>query len=166
MADRSVLTDIAWQVVSRDLFDRESPMMTDARGIGLIDGLIELWRRVLTEGLRDAGGKTFTDFALRWDGGDTGLGVQSDNAALARLRMWVYGTPGPYEGDGSRERADILAREQPLLRTLADAHARLLPDSGRPLPGWSPQSAVGRIKACALASADATACEANLAALT
>lgn len=165
MADRAALTGIAWQVVSSDLFDRESPMMIDSRGIGLVDGLIELWRRVLTEGLHDSGRKTFTGFELRWNGGAADAGVQSDNAALARLRTWVYGAPGPYEGDGSRERTDILAREHPLLRSLADAHARLLPDSGRPLPGWSPQSAAERIKACARSSADATACEANLAAL-
>jgi hypothetical protein len=96
---------VAWKVRSSDLFDRDSAVHIDASGVGLVDGLVELWRRVLSEGIRDSGQRTFTDFDLSWDGNHTDAGTQPfDNLEIARIRGWVYGTPGPFEGSAYERR--------------------------------------------------------------
>jgi hypothetical protein len=144
--------DLAWRVLADDTFDRRSPVMVDATGRGLAAGLRELWRRALTEGMRDSSDRTFTDFTL--DIGehvDTGM-QPFGNAAHAKLRAWIYGTPGPFDPGGAADRAEILAREdKALLDALVDAHARLLTHEDRVLPGWQAESAAGQIRACALA---------------
>jgi hypothetical protein len=149
---------LAWRVLAKDTFDRHSPTQIDATGHGLANGLRELWRRTLSEGLRDSSDRTFTDFTL-----DTGewidLGVQPfRNHELAKLRTWVYGKPGPFEPGGVASKEELLARENTrLLDALVDAHARLLTHEDRALPGWQADSAAGQIRACALACEDPAA---------
>src|SRR5688500_11779214 len=139
----------SWSVCARDLFDRESPPSIDARGVGLADGLIELWRRALSEEVRDGGGRSFTSFSLDWAGGDTDVGAQpSGNHELAKLRAWVYGSPGPYEPGGVTVREALLERENlSLLRSIAAAHLRLMRRDAGSWPGWAPDSPAGRIRA-------------------
>jgi hypothetical protein len=159
---------IDWQVRASDLFDRRSPESVDATGVGLIEGLVELWRRALSEGVRDRGGRTFTDFRLTWTGGSTDVGAQPfDNHELAALRAWVYGTPGPYEPGGAGDRAALLGRENAsLLRAIAEAHARLMGSDRGYSYGYRPDSPAAKIRACAASSADAHDLEAKLATLT
>jgi hypothetical protein len=157
---------LAWRVLAKDTFDRHSPTQIDATGHGLADGLRELWRRTLSEGVHDSSDRTFTDFTL-----DTGewidLGVQPfRNHALAKLRTWVYGKPGPFEPGGAASREELLARENAhLLDALVATHARLLAREDRALPGWQDDSAAGLIRACALACDDETALVGRLATL-
>lgn len=124
---------MAWALHANDTFDRDSPTMVDARGEERIEGLVELWRRVLSEGILDSGIATFTCFSLYWDDCMTDAGVRtSDNHDLVRMRGWIYGTPGPYEPGGAADRADLLARENALLlRAVAEAHERLLAAGAR-----------------------------------
>ena len=115
-----------WKLWARDTFDRETPPAVEAAGDGIVEGLRALWTRVLCEGVRDDGQATFTRFTLEWgDGGFADVRVEPfDNHALARLRGFIYGEPGPYEG-GSPHRKP----RSSLLDAVADAHARLL-DAG------------------------------------
>lgn len=156
-----------WTVCARDLFDRESPVSVDARGVGLQDGLIELWRRALSEEVRDGGGRSFTSFSLDWAGGHTDVGTQpSGNHELAALRALVYGTPGPYEPGGAGGREALLERENhALLRSIALAHLRLMAGGDRDWAGWRPDSPAAMIRGCAASSADETEVAARLAAL-
>lgn len=158
--------DAAWALYASDTFDRESPAHVDLRGRGLDDGLRELWRRVLSEGVHDGANKTFTDFSLEY--GDLGIsvGVQPyDNQAYAKLRRWIYGHPGPFEKGGAGTRPVMLTREhRDLLRALVCAHARLLA-RGESAVGWMADSAAGRIRACIDGCADASAAVASLDAL-
>ena len=153
-----------WTVCARDLFDRESPASIDARGIGLTDGLIELWRRALSEEVRDSGSRTFTSFSLDWAGGQTDVGAQPfDNHELAKLRGWVYGRPGPNEPGGVSGREALLERENlSLLRSMARAHLRMMGSDRGDWAGWAPDSPAARIRACAASSADETEMEARL----
>lgn len=156
-----------WTVCARDLFDRESPASVDARGIGLQDGLTELWRRALSEEVRDGGSRSFTSFTLSWAGGHTDVGAQPfDNHELAALRGLVYGTPGPYEPGGVSGRDALLERENlSLLRSIALAHLRLMHPADGDWEGWKPDSPAARIRACAATRADETEIAARLAAL-
>lgn len=158
----------SWELYAADLFDRESPAQIDARGAGLVDGLVELWRRVLSEGVRDGGDRTFTSFSLHWDGGSTDAGAQPfDNQALARMRRWVFGTPGPFEDNGPQNRKAVLARENAvLLRAIAEAHARLHVLAGAPrTQGYVADSPAGQLRAVALATTSAVELEIKLTAL-
>lgn len=157
--------DAAWEVWSVDTFDRDAPARRDAAGHGLRSGLRELWRRVLTEGLRDSSDKTFTDFHL-WCGTRVDLAVQPfDNRAYARLRGWIYGVPGPYEAGGAEDREAWRERERTeLLDAVVLTHERLLADGGAG-EGFVRGSGPDRIRACVEASVDVPALLAALAAL-
>ncbi|MBA3397744.1 MAG: hypothetical protein H0T89_34285 [Deltaproteobacteria bacterium] len=158
--------DLEWEIIAGDTFDRESPPTVDARGTGLQAGLRELWRRTLSEGIRDSSSKTFTDFEL-WCGEQVSLGVQpSDNTAYAKLRSWIYGKPGPFEPGGVADRGELLACEDaPLLESITRAHERLLALEERGVAGWQAASAAGRIRACVDACDDPSALVAMLEAL-
>lgn len=159
---------VAWKVRSSDLFDRQSAVHIDASGVGLVEGLVELWRRVLSEGIRDSGERTFTDFDLSWDGDRTDAGTQPfKNHELARLRGWVYGTPGPFENSGRTEgRTALLARENTsLLRAIVEAHARLQAHAAPYTDGFRADSPAGQLRAAARASANAAELVTMLAAL-
>ena len=159
---------VVWEVVASDMFDRSSPPTVDERGAGLTAGLEALWRRTLTEGVHDDGGRTFTTFQLCWDGGHTDAGARSfDNLALARLRSLVYGTPGPYQPGGLQARAEIRAREdRSLLRLIAETHARLLAGAKPYDVGWAADSPAGLIRARVSAATTASELTALLPALS
>lgn len=54
-----------WQILSFDMFDRESEPSIDEAGELLSAGLAALWRRYLKEGIDENGRDTFTAFRLR-----------------------------------------------------------------------------------------------------
>lgn len=139
---------IEWQVFASDTFDRESPATVDEKGHGLPEGFEALWRRSLTESVHDNGQATFTRFSLVWLGDSVDVGVQSfDNVALARIRTLVYGTPGPYEPGGAKDKAAVRACEnRSLMQAIVRAHARLHEPRES---SYSETSAAGRIRACA-----------------
>ena len=161
--------ELGWEVFSVDNFElTDRYCVAEARGVGLFDGLIDLWRRSLREGLRDDGNRTFTGFVMTWDGGRTDVGVQPfDNHDLARLRAWVCRTPGLYEGTVRPSQLRLFLREDTrLLRAIAAAHLRLLErECFADSYGWAADSAAGRIRAAASSSATPTDLEAALRAL-
>ena len=83
--------DAAWEVWYRDMFDRETPLLLDVRGRGLLEGVTELWARILFETVRPGGVKGFSRFHLRWDR-KPAVQVEGSWEGATRLREWVFGT--------------------------------------------------------------------------
>ena len=82
-----------WTLRHRDLFDRETPASVEARGIGILSGLRQLWRHTLTEGVDDKGNQTFASFSLAWGDAieaqaDAGVGPFA-NTAVVKLQGWA-----------------------------------------------------------------------------
>jgi hypothetical protein len=128
---------VQWQVWYRDTFDRECPPRVEVAGLGLKEGLVELWARHLFETVRPDGSTGFSRFTLSlFPGGIVHLAV--DAPGLARLRAWIFG-----RREHTRRGYVAAAADRRLLERLAAAHAALLP--GDP-------SAAGILSAAAAAS--------------
>lgn len=56
---------MAWEIWSNDMFDRDAAPVREAAGEHTKDGMAELWRRHLTEGVDASGIDTLTAFHLR-----------------------------------------------------------------------------------------------------
>lgn len=107
-----------WEIWYRDTFDRESPPSVDARGRGLVEGLMELWARHLFETVRPGGGKGFSRFHLRYK--EAGIHIVGSWEGAVHLRLWVY-------GDEAHTQAGYVAAADPdLLRRIAVTHAHLV----------------------------------------
>jgi hypothetical protein len=82
---------VGWDLWYYDLFDHESQNV-ETSGTDLLEGLCELWKHTLNEGVDEKGNQTFSSFSLEWR--DNGAewydaGVQPfDNTALAKLKLW------------------------------------------------------------------------------
>jgi hypothetical protein len=140
--------DAAWEVWYRDLFDRETPLMMDVRGHGLLQGLTELWARVLFETVRPGGGRGFSRFHLRWNQRQA-VKVEGPWEGATRLREWVFGA------QEHTSRGYVAAGDTQLLERVAFTHATLL------LAGRSAEP----ILAAAATCADRPEFEGQLAAL-
>ena len=121
-----------WVLWHHDTFDRDTPATVERRGTGILQGLYELWKSTLSEGITDAGDSSFSHFQLTW--GETAsrradAGVQPfDNASLLKLRRWA--------NFSSQNRTNALSHEpyqqnNSLLRSLARVHCHLLQESDR-----------------------------------
>lgn len=72
---------------SSDLFDRDAEPHHEGSYDSATEGLLALWRAVLTQGVQDGGGATFTDFTLRGLGRVVSLPRDPfENPELALLR--------------------------------------------------------------------------------
>lgn len=117
----------AWQLWHRDTFDRDSASSLQASGTNIVQGLCELWRYTLTEGILDNGGASFSRFQLTW-GSTASTRVEVlvdpfDNPALLKLRQWAHLMSQDQNGE-EEERDAILMR-------LAQLHHELLQKSSR-----------------------------------
>jgi hypothetical protein len=112
-------TSTKWRLWYRDLFDREMPPQVEAKGTNILNGLYQLWKHTLTEGVDEKGTQTFSVFRLTWgevnattsaDEISADAGVQPfDNSALVKLKLWA-GTIG----------------QDTLLWRIAERHLRLI----------------------------------------
>jgi hypothetical protein len=94
-----------WELISQDLFDRESAPRRDAHGGDAQHGLELLWRKVLDEGVQDDGRPTLTAFGLRLPGRRVDLPRDPlSNPGLAKLRGW-RSLPGLIEALASSTRS-------------------------------------------------------------
>lgn len=81
-----------WHLVSRDLFDRESPAQVEASSSSVQGALASLWDAVLSQGVQDDGQPTFTAFELRSPQGRR-VAIPRDplkNPELAQLRARLH----------------------------------------------------------------------------
>ena len=85
-------TDNEWQVWYQDTFDRETPRKIDVAGVGLIDGLVELWTRHLYETVRTNGGRGFSRFNLWCVQAGSSIVVDGDWNGQVHLRSWIFGS--------------------------------------------------------------------------
>ena len=128
-------TSTAWQLWHSDMFDRDSPPSLQASGTNILQGLYELWRYTLKEGIHDNGSASFSRFQLTW--GNTGATrVDVDvhpfnNQALLRLRRWVTLMSQHQENEGVRTVHRLEETGDPILLRLAHLHYELLQKSSR-----------------------------------
>jgi hypothetical protein len=109
-----------WQVWYRDTFDRECSPGVEAEGVGLAQGLAELWARHLFETVREDGKRGFSRFHLWWQQKGESVRIPDDPAGVLRLRQWIFGA------QRHTTRGYLAAADRRLLEKVALAHARLL----------------------------------------
>ena len=124
-----------WTLWHRDTFDH-GPASVDVCGTELTSGLVQLWRHVLRESIRDTGYTTFSDFKLTWKDGKTEDNIEvrlesNKNTTLAKIRQWVY-PPTEEEKNIPVEKLDPYMEgrleDYPLLQILAHIHFLMLRD--------------------------------------
>jgi hypothetical protein len=108
-----------WEVWYRDTFDLECPPGIDARGRGLVRGLMELWARHLFETVRPDGSRGFSRFHLRW-AETAAITIEGGWEGATRLRGWVFG------GKEQARKGYVGEGDARLLEQIALAHARLI----------------------------------------
>jgi hypothetical protein len=122
-----------WTLWHRDTFDH-GPASVDACGTVLLSGLIQLWRHVLRESIRDTGETTFSHFELGWTDGkiedDIEIKLESQkNSTLAKIRRWIYPLTEE-EKDLPVEKWNYglegRLEDYPLLQTIAKIHLQIL----------------------------------------
>jgi hypothetical protein len=127
--------EAAWEIWYQDTFDRECPRQVDVAGVGLVNGLIELWARHVFETVQADGQKGFSRFNLWWKQKGQSIKVIGEWGGLIRLRGWIFGDKRQaYEGyvqEGDGE----------LLREVASAHASLV------LAGRTSEAILAAVKA-------------------
>ena len=112
-----------WTLWHRDTFDRDTPESVEAQGANILNGLYQLWKQTLREGVTDSGDASFGAFRLAW--GETVKTTAAvwvkpfENTELTKLKRWA-------EAIG----------EDALLRQIAKLHLTLLQKSDR----WSAQA--------------------------
>jgi hypothetical protein len=115
-----LVPDVEWEIWYQDTFDRECPRQVEIAGLGLAEGLIELWARHLFETVQANGQKGFSRFNLWWKQKGQSIEIVGAWAGLIRLREWVFGDKRQaregYVKDGDEE----------LLAKLAVTHANLI----------------------------------------
>jgi hypothetical protein len=107
--------DAEWEIWYQDAFDRECPRRVEVVGVGLVEGLVELWARHLSETVGAGGQRGFSRFNLWWKDKGRSVEVAGDWTGQVRLREWVFG----------RERT-VCQGDTALLARIALAHCRLL----------------------------------------
>jgi hypothetical protein len=125
-----------WKLVYRDTFDREEPPSVDEQGVGIIDGLVALWRKTLHEGVGPDGDATFSQFSLRWASGYASIPIPHSGCspALRALRLRAFpplppGTPPTDDAwkDGCRTAPH--GHDDTFLAALARLHLQLVTDT-------------------------------------
>lgn len=106
------LREDTWQVWYQDTFDREAPRRVEVEGRGLVEGLAELWRFHLREGVDEAGRPTFSRFNLWLVERGQSVRPADSPEGVARLRAWIF--------------AGGEAPDSRLLEGIAQVHARRL----------------------------------------
>lgn len=116
-------TSSRWTLWHRDTFDRDTPESVAAQGTNIFNGLYQLWKQTLREGVTGSGDASFGAFRLVW--GETVKTTAAvwvkpfGNAELAKLKRW----------------AEAIGEDALLLR-IAALHLTLLQKSSR----WSAQA--------------------------
>lgn len=112
--------EAAWEIWYQDTFDLECPRQVDVAGVGLVNGLIELWARHLFETVQVDGQEGFSRFNLWWKQKGRSIKVVGEWGGLTRLRGWIFWDKRQtYEGY-------VQEGDQGLLRKVAAAHASLV----------------------------------------
>jgi hypothetical protein len=80
-----------WQLWYEDRFDRETPRRIEQSGVGLLAGLMALWRHHLRDTVKQNGQLGFSRFNLWWQDERRSLAIEGDREGQRRLRDWTYG---------------------------------------------------------------------------
>jgi hypothetical protein len=99
--------DAAWELWYQDTFDRDCPRQVEAAGVGLVDGLLALWRHHLFETVQADGTRGFWRFNLWLQQARRSIHITGDWDGQIRLRAWAL-------------------EDEALLRNVAVAHSRLV----------------------------------------
>jgi hypothetical protein len=132
---RSPNASTVWQLWHRDMFDRDAPLSLQTTGTDVVQGLYELWRYTLKEGILDNGNASFSRFQLTW--GNTPATRADifvnpfDNPALLKLRRWTRFMSEDQESDDLRIVPAAEEQKDALLSRLAQLHYEFLQKSIR-----------------------------------
>ena len=103
--------DVVWEVWFQDMFDRECPREAVVSGMGLVEGLIELWSRHLYETVRENGTVGFSRFNLWLNLQGRSIEVTGSLSGAVKLREWVF-----------RDSASRYHGNTDLLASISEAH--------------------------------------------
>ncbi|HSL31334.1 MAG TPA: hypothetical protein VK900_19185 [Anaerolineales bacterium] len=123
-----------WQLWYSDTFDRDSPASLQASGEGILQGLTELWRYTLQEGIHYNGSASFSYFYLTvgntaWARVD--VSVQPfHNPALMKLRQWAHLADRDH-AENITTAPSLQAQRLFIFNRLAQLHYALLKKSDR-----------------------------------
>lgn len=81
--------DAKWKLWYQDLFDRECPRQVQKSGVGLFNGVMELWKRHLFETINAKGQKGFSRFNIWWEQENKSIEVVGDIKGAFILRQWL-----------------------------------------------------------------------------
>lgn len=108
-----------WTIWHQDTFDRESPRQIEYSGIGLAQGLSQLWALHLSETVQADGMEGFSKFNLWWEQQRANINIAGDWQAQVRLRAWIIG-----DQQGGLQTVDQ-TRHMRLIK-IAETHQKLL----------------------------------------
>lgn len=80
-----------WDLWYQDNFDYECPRQIEMSGVGLANGLTELWTRHLRETVQPDGQRGFSRFNVWWRQERRSIEIVGDWSGAVRLRTWVLG---------------------------------------------------------------------------
>ena len=128
-------TSSTWQLWHSDMFDRESAPSLEASGMNIIQGLYELWRYTLKEGIQDNGSASFSRFRLTWGNAPTTrvevVVNPFNNLALIKLRRWAELMSQHQENKGILIVQSPEEQRDAILMRVAHMHYELLQKSSR-----------------------------------
>jgi len=128
-------TSTTWQLWHSDMFDRESAPSLEASGMNIIQGLYELWRYTLKEGIQDNGSASFSRFRLTWGNTPTTrvevVVNPFNNLCLIKLRRWANLMSQHKENKGILIVQSLEEQRDAILMRLAQLHYELLQNSSR-----------------------------------
>jgi hypothetical protein len=81
--------DATWELWYQDTFDRDCPRQVEAAGVGLVAGLLTLWRHHLFETVRADGKRGFSRFNLWLRQARQSIRITGAWAGQTRLRTWA-----------------------------------------------------------------------------
>ena len=86
---QNIAPEAEWKVWYQDTFDRECPRQIEVSGQGLVEGLVELWARHLTETVQANGSRGFARFNLWLQEELQSIVIDGDWDGLVQLRGWM-----------------------------------------------------------------------------
>ena len=116
------LEQAKWQIWRQDNFDLECSREVVLSGVGIIQGLTELWMRHLYETIRPEGLTSFTRFNLWCKDLHCSIDVVGDFSGQIKLREWVFGN------SQAELAAYVDIADSELLKIVAKVHYELLID--------------------------------------
>ena len=114
-----LLETAQWELWYQDTFDRESPRQKEVTGIGLKQGLCNLWAYHLYETIRPEGFTGFSHFNLWLNQKKLSIEIKGDLKGQIKLRQWLF------EGRSAKLLPLLQIADETLVSLIAEFHIQL-----------------------------------------